>query len=303
MKIEKFFLFLLLFFLENLFGQIKTQSFVDKKNVFLGDIFEYKIVVEHNKDIVVYNFEIYDILKDTSGIENFLLLNKKISIKKNLFNNKINQRFVFQLIPLKIGKLTIEELKINCFNKISNENLTLNIPKVEIEVKPYPKPKGKIFDGEIIDIKAQIWVKNYLFLIFFLFLVLGFLIYIIYQYKFKPQHDNIQLTQQQIDIKEITLKKLDDLWNKNYVSNGLIKEFYLELTEIIRWYIGKKYNINALELTTEELFFVLKKKVDKKYNLELKSFLDDADLAKFAKYIPEKGKILKDFEFAKKFIL
>ncbi|MCX7959937.1 MAG: hypothetical protein N3B13_12920, partial [Deltaproteobacteria bacterium] len=64
----------------------------------------------------------------------------------------------------------------------------------------------------------------------------------------------------------------------------------------------EKYNINALELTTEELFSSLKKKIDKKYNLKLKSFLDNADLAKFAKYTPEKQQVVKDFETAKELI-
>jgi hypothetical protein len=47
----------------------------------------------------------------------------------------------------------------------------------------------------------------------------------------------------------------------------------------------------------------LKKKVDKKYNLELKSFLDNADLAKFAKYRPDEKQIVQDFETAKKLII
>lgn len=303
MKTKKVFLFLGLFFIQSLFGQVKTQSFVDKKIVFLGDIFEYNIVIEHPENIVIDKFEIYDVLKDTTGVENFMLFDKKIYKSKKFLNNKIKQKYIFQLIPLKIGKLTIEELKINCINKSSQENLSLTIPKVEIEVKPYPKPKGKKFDGEIVDIKGQIWVKNYLLLIILLIILLGVLIYVIYQYKIKPIQQQNFVLEQQIDIKEVALKKLDELWNKNYVENGLVKEFYLELTEIVRWYIGEKYNVNALEFTTEELFSALKKKVDKKYNLELKSFLDTADLAKFAKYIPEKEEILKDFELAKKLIL
>ncbi|MCX7959936.1 MAG: hypothetical protein N3B13_12915, partial [Deltaproteobacteria bacterium] len=100
---------------------------------------------------------------------------------------------------------------------------------------PYPKPKNKKFDGEIIDIKGQIWIRNYFILIIFLVIILGILIYIIYQYKIKPiQEQNFSL-EPQIDIKEIVLKKLNELWNKNYIDNNLIKEFYLELTEIVRW--------------------------------------------------------------------
>jgi hypothetical protein len=295
---------LILFLTTSLFSQIKIQNFVDKKEVFLGDFVNYHIIIEHPKNIELSKFEIYDVLKDATGAENFALYGTKIRKTKKLFSNKIIQEFVFKLIPVQLGALKINEINIGYVDLQTNENKVFIVPSVELSVKPYPKPKKKNFDGEIIDIKGQIWIRNYFWLILFILLILSVLTWVFYQYRLKPQMQtqNVNI-EQQVDIKEVALKKLDELWQKNYLSLGLIREFYFELTEIVRWYIEKKFEVNALELTTEELFNVLKKKVDKKYNLELKSFLDNADLAKFAKYRPDEKQIVQDFETAKKLII
>lgn len=294
-----------LFFLtENLaYSQIKTQSFLNKKNVYLGDFLEYHIKIQHPSQIEIKNFEIYEILKDTSGVENFILYKKEHKINKSILSKDLKENFVFYLIPIKLGKIKINEFVINYVDKLTKEEKTLIIPPLEVEVLSYPKPKDKKFDGEIIDIKGQIWIRSYLWLVILIIILVSILSYVLYQYQRKPSLSKENDIQKSLDLKEEALQKLNNLWNKNYIEQGLIKEFYFELTEIIRWYIEKKYEINALELTTEELFLALKKKVDKSYNIKLKSFLENSDLAKFAKYVPQKEQILKDFETSKEFIL
>jgi hypothetical protein len=296
-------LLLILFFIQPLLAQVKSQSYVDRKNVHLGDIFEYNIILEHPENINIEKFEIYDVLKDTAGAENFILLETKVKKRKKLLSKNIKEKYIFKLIPIKIGKLQIAEFDVNYTNKTTQERNSILIPKIEVEVAPYPKPKNKKFDGEIVDIKPQIWIRNFLWLILVGLMLLGILFWIFYQYRLKSEYKQNVSTEQKVDIKEVALSKLESLWQKDYITKGLIKEFYLELTEIVRWYIEKKFDVNALESTTEELYNLLKKKVDKKYNLKLRSFLENADLAKFAKYTPQKEQIVKDFETARELIL
>ncbi|MCS7228251.1 MAG: hypothetical protein NZ839_04735 [Endomicrobia bacterium] len=285
------------------FAQVKTQSFIDKKRVCIGDIVNYYIIIKCPSNIEIEPFEIYEVLKDTSGVENFVLLNKKYKKNKILFSKQVKHRYIFQIVPVKLGNLIIGELKLNLINTYEKQTIPIILPQTSLEVHPYPKPKKKNFDGEIIDIKPQIWVRNLVVLFLIIIIIGGVCSWIVYQYKIKPLQVKSQYLPQEIDIKELALNKLQKLWEKNYISLGLIKEFYLELSEIVRWYIGEKYQINALELTTEELFITLKKIVDKKYNIKLKSFLENADLAKFAKYRPEKTQMEQDFEVAKELII
>lgn len=70
--------------------------------------------------------------------------------------------------------------------------------------------------------------------------------------------------------------ELDRLLKKDFVKKGLFKDFYVELTLVVRRYIQRKFGIKAPHMTTEE-FLKAAKPSD-----ELREFLESADLIKFA---------------------
>ncbi len=70
--------------------------------------------------------------------------------------------------------------------------------------------------------------------------------------------------------------ELDRLMKKGLPGRGRYKDFYVELTMVVRRYIQRKYGIKAPNLTTEE-FLASFDGGD-----ELKKFLESADLVKFA---------------------
>lgn len=85
----------------------------------------------------------------------------------------------------------------------------------------------------------------------------------------------------------VALEQLGLLKEKKLWQQGLIKEYYSEVTEIIRLYIENRYHVRALEQTTDEILegvkmFPLSANVLE--NLEL--MLRRADLVKFAKVVP-----------------
>lgn len=84
------------------------------------------------------------------------------------------------------------------------------------------------------------------------------------------------------------LDKLDKIKNEKTWQRGRIKEYHTELTDVVRYYIERAFNINSLELTSEE---ILQKtqflKFDKPAAYDgLKQMLQLADLVKFAKWSP-----------------
>lgn len=81
------------------------------------------------------------------------------------------------------------------------------------------------------------------------------------------------------------LFELNELVSKNLVDKGLIKDFYIELTHVVRRYIERKYGIKAPERTTEEFIAeaIALEDFPKQYIPELKEFLASADMVKFAK--------------------
>ncbi|MEZ5049976.1 MAG: hypothetical protein R2766_10040 [Saprospiraceae bacterium] len=78
--------------------------------------------------------------------------------------------------------------------------------------------------------------------------------------------------------------------NKQLWQRGEIKEYQSELTHVIRQYLEDRYDVNALEMTTNEILKSLSKKdFEAIYNEDLREILTVADLVKFAKATPEEN--------------
>ncbi len=86
---------------------------------------------------------------------------------------------------------------------------------------------------------------------------------------------------------EIAKEKLSSLQQNKIWQEGKIKAYQSELTFIIREYLENRYDINALESTTEEILKDIgKQDFDNTYESDLKQILTIADLVKFAKAKP-----------------
>lgn len=84
------------------------------------------------------------------------------------------------------------------------------------------------------------------------------------------------------------LASLKQLKEKQLWQNNLIKEYYTELTDILRLYLSEAMEIPAVEMTNEELRSALKKRFPAKSweAQNLMEVLDTATLVKFAKVLP-----------------
>lgn len=89
---------------------------------------------------------------------------------------------------------------------------------------------------------------------------------------------------------QIALKKLSDLKGKKLWQQGDIKTYQSELTYIIREYLEGRYDISALESTTDEIVKNLSEELSSGDDvISLKRILQVADLVKFAKARPEEN--------------
>lgn len=83
------------------------------------------------------------------------------------------------------------------------------------------------------------------------------------------------------------LKELERLKTKKLWQNGQIKQYYSELTDIIRTYIDGRYDINAMEMISADILKELEgKELPEQLRKELEQMLTIADLVKFAKMEP-----------------
>jgi hypothetical protein len=86
----------------------------------------------------------------------------------------------------------------------------------------------------------------------------------------------------------IALRQLEQLRIEKPWIQKPVKMYYINLTDILRHYIERRFHIMALEQTTDEILKDLKKTGGRSGNLDkLASILKLADLVKFAKLIPD----------------
>jgi hypothetical protein len=89
-----------------------------------------------------------------------------------------------------------------------------------------------------------------------------------------------------------------------YIQKGLIKEYYCDLSDIVRWYIEERFDVRAPEMTTEEFIHVVRysdKLTDAQQGF-LRDFLNASDMVKFAKFIPSAEEMYRAMRLARTFV-
>jgi hypothetical protein len=103
---------------------------------------------------------------------------------------------------------------------------------------------------------------------------------------------------------EIAREALARLLSENLPARGLIKEFYLRLTGIVRQYVEDTTGIRAPEQTTEEFLRDMRSRqaFPREQGIRLAEFLEAADLIKYAGQTPEEGQIEEAIARAHEFV-
>ena len=86
----------------------------------------------------------------------------------------------------------------------------------------------------------------------------------------------------------VAIRRLNQLKDKKLCEQDKNKEFYSELTEIIKTYISDRYGESVMESTSAETLVILRRHAGKKSDAvgALESIFDVADYVKFAKMQP-----------------
>jgi hypothetical protein len=148
-------------------------------------------------------------------------------------------------------------------------------------------------DTTIRDIKANMrtpvnaqelfpWILGLLALAVLVILI----VYIVKKIRGKDIKTTLYVPSEPADV--IALRQLEQLRVEKPWIQKPVKMYYINLTDILRHYMERRYHIMALEQTTEEILKDLKKTGCSSKNLEkISSILKLADLVKFAKLIPD----------------
>ena len=267
--------------------QVKTISIyaeLDTTDATIGDVISYRITGELPNNLHMS-------IPELEGNESFEI-RQKLKLKEQT-------GFEFKLVFWDTGKFEIPSIPV----EIAQSDCTITHI---IETDPFFITVHSTFDKsagkELRPVKSPVPVsppfpikKISLWLIFLS--LFGFFIYL--------GNRRIQFVKRKRFIQNLipppNIEAIDnlELINKNCDE----KEFYVELSYLLRKYVESSIYIKTLEMTTEEIdsnqsLIPLNKNLLKEWILLLKQ----ADLIKYAKHFPEEDNRKNDFEWSKQFI-
>lgn len=149
-------------------------------------------------------------------------------------------------------------------------------------------------DGEDIEIlpdeRAKSNWKKVLLIILLVLLVFAAAGYVYWKYV-RNYLRNKKVAEVKHKLKEnaglVALNNLKSLKAKKLWQKGQVKDYYSELTDIIRTYIDSQWDVNAMEMVTAEIMEAVDNlDVDDEQMRELRVLLERADLVKYAKEQP-----------------
>ena len=85
---------------------------------------------------------------------------------------------------------------------------------------------------------------------------------------------------------EVALEKLDLIREQKIWQNGQVKEYHTQLTDVVREYIARRFEVSSTEQTSDETLRAMRPLLSDKKELyeQLRKMLTLADLVKFAKW-------------------
>jgi hypothetical protein len=146
-----------------------------------------------------------------------------------------------------------------------------------------------------------LWLKNYGLWVLILLIVGAIAGYYYYRLKNTDKTPNALLPE--LPFYESLLVSLDRIEQQELWQQNKHKEYYTEVTTIIRKYIEHKYEIATLEKTSFELLESLKLcAINKSDYQQLSSLFGLSDMIKFAKSLPSAQENIQAIDIAKKLI-
>jgi hypothetical protein len=272
-------LILLLFSSAVLFGQsINVTAGTDTSDYLVGDYINFSIRVQHDEGIRVTPPSLTDKLGQLEVVK---------VLPVSFEDNKNVQQFNYIISGYDSARIVIPPIPITYYNLGSSEPQSVETNEVivfihTLEVNPAEEIKD-VKDPIRIALDWVFWI-----IIIFIILLVALIAYFLYnKYKKPKEEERIIRRAPPIPIYIKALQSLDKLKEKKLWQQGKVKEYHSELTGIIRKYFEDRYNFHSLEMTTAQQMIVLNRVMDNQKLIDITGgFLANADMVKFAKFVP-----------------
>ncbi len=266
---------------------------VDKPKITIGDKITYTVVIAHDRKIKATLPDIADTLQQ------FELKDYEV-IKPKRKRGKLVHEFRYLITTFTTGEFKISSFTVNWVNRDGEKKESKS---GEISIFVESVKASETDKDDIRDIKATVGIsRSWLFYsLWFGIPVLILIGFSVYYFTRKAKESGFFTGKEpKKPADELAYERLEKLKGLELIEKGDVKQHYIILSEIIRKYMESRYSITVLDMTTYELYRQLRIiGADKKHTGVIKDFLDECDMVKFAKYIPEEKILNENFQQAK----
>ena len=281
--------------------EILVKSWVDSSRIFIGDQVFYNIEILQPSGVMLH----VPVRQDTL-IDRIEILSTSIADTSVLSDSQIKIIYRQLITSFDTGRYEIPPFYVEIRNEYGIQRFFSDYSLLEVlRVDIAPSDTTDVIFDIIGPRKAPLTAGELLPWILLAILVV-LVAYRTYKYfinrEKKIGDDRSLMPSEPIHI--IALRELDKLEKLKLWQKGEIKEHYSVLTETVRRYLDMRYLISSMETTSSETMEALKEiGFDKQEMRELleKLFLN-ADLSKFAKYVPDNEYNSMSIDLARHFV-
>ncbi len=262
----------------NLLLAIIVSASIDSTTLMLGDQTGLHLQVTHEASEQVEMPVFGESLQD--GIE---IIDKTIVDTLSLADGRVQLNQYLTLTSFKDSLFVINPIAVaSGADTFWTESMALNV------VQPF-EVDTTLAITDIKDIeKAPIWWWGIIRWILLGLLIAGLCVggYYLWRWlesKRKPEEETINPDLLR-PADEVALEKLDEIKAAKIWKDGKVKEYQTELTDVVREYIGRRFDVQSTEKTSDETLRAMKPLIEKELFSKLSKMLQLADLVKFAKW-------------------
>ena len=160
--------------------------------------------------------------------------------------------------------------------KVSTVPVDVDNPEQFYDIKDVWKPPFVLAD-------YYPWIFGVLTALF-LICVIG---YLVQRYRRHRSEVPVKPAEPELPPYETAIRELDSIKDQKLWQQGLNKEYYTQVTDTLRRYISRRYGVNAMEKTSEEILAIIERETDERTVYDtLRQVLRLSDYVKFAKLHP-----------------
>jgi LPXTG-motif cell wall-anchored protein len=286
-----------------------AKAELDTSNIQIGDHIRLTISLQTDEK----NTVVFPVLSDTMDNKIvFISVNELDTITDRRAQIKTYSR-TFTLTIFEPGEYTFPPFpfliripKDQDFIEVLTNSVSVTVVAPDVDLEADIRDIKNVFSISLFEVLMESAKENKLYIFILLGLILltfaGIYLYRRWKKKkplfvFKPKPI--------IPAHVEALENLEKLRLKQLWQNNLVKEYYTELTDILRIYTEKGLHINAVEMTSDELIeAIADSEFENKSELLslLRNTLPTSDLVKFAKAMPLADEHDRSFKNVKEFV-